>query len=460
MSAKLNKRLIKFQGIFILFFKIICNFHIPTNLTMKEKFLHFIWKFQLLKHNPLYTTNGEIIQILNPGIWNDKDSGPDFTFAKIKIGNKIWVGNIEIHVCSSDWDSHHHSSDEAYSNVILHVVFDHDSEVEFIESRQVSTLELRNYIPKEVIFNYKQLLENGERFIPCEKNFFTVKKEMIDVWLERVVIERIERRSKAIEKDFIKNDKNWEQLLFKKLAYAFGLKINAETFSIWADSFDFKVLQKVQKNKDFIYALFFGQAGFLDEAITGKYVEKLKTDYEFLQNKYGLNPLHSSLFKFFRLRPVSFPTIRLMQLATVYIHYQNLFTFLISTKSADKIYPVFFDLEYPAFWENHYTLHKTSERKVVKKITNDLIERIIINVLIPMKFVYAKSIGKDVSDELLDLLVSLPPEKNSILENFSRLGLSADNAMQSQALLELKKYYCDEKKCLNCAIGLQILKNV
>jgi len=427
---------------------------------MKEKFLHFVWKFQLLNNFPLHTTDGEIIEVFDRGLWNDRDSGPDFNFSKIKIGSEIWIGNIEIHVRSSDWNHHKHSADKAYSNVILHVVFEHDLEVGFLRDRKIPTLELRDFIPKEVLFNYKQLITNAENFIACEKNIFTVNKELTDLWLERIVIERLERRSREIENEFLQNGKNWEQLLFKKLAYTFGLKINAEAFSIWADSFDFKTLQKIQKDKDLVYALFLGQAGFLTESITGDYTQKLKTDYEFLQNKYGLSPLNPALFKFFRLRPASFPTIRLMQLATIYVHYQNLFTFLIGTKSAEKIYPVFLDLTYPPFWEDHYVLNKTSKRKTTKNITKDVIERIIINVLIPMKFVYAKSIGKEVSDELLDLLGSLPAEENSVLENFSRMGFEAENAIQSQAYLELKKYYCDEKKCLNCAIGLQILKNV
>lgn len=432
----------------------------PTNLTMKEKFLHFVWKFQLFENYPLYTTQKEPIEILNRGTWNYKDSGPDFNMAKIKIGDKIWVGNLEIHTYSSDWDNHHHSSDKAYSNVILHVVFHHDTEIDFLNKNEIPTLELQKYIPKETLFNYKQLMANEEKFIPCKNNLFTVQSEVVHVWLERVLIERLERKSKEIEKEFLQNDKNWERLLFKKLAYTFGLKINAEAFLIWADSFDFKVLQKIQKNHDYVYALFFGQAGFLEEPTTDEYILKLQSDYEFLRNKYGLLSMNSSSFKFFRLRPVSFPTIRLMQLATIYIHYQHLFTFLIGTKSAEKIYQVFRDLEFPDFWENHYTFKKESKRKFTKKITNDVVERIMINVLIPVKFVYAKSIGKDISEELLDLLRSLPTEQNSIIEKFAEIGLKAENALGSQALLELKKYYCDEKKCLNCTIGLKILKNV
>ncbi|HLV23958.1 MAG TPA: DUF2851 family protein [Moheibacter sp.] len=427
---------------------------------MKEKFLHFIWKFQLLNHSGLYTTDGNLVEILERGLWNDKDSGPDFGMAKIKIENEIWAGNIEIHVKSSDWDLHKHSSNKAYSNVILHVVFAHDSEIEFLQKRRIPTLELQNFIPKEILFNYQKLMANEENFIACEKNISTIKKEILDLWLERLLIERLERRSEEFEKEFRQNGKNWEQLLFKKLAYTFGLKINAEAFSLWADSFDFKILQKIQKNPDSVYALFLGQAGFLVEPNPNEYIQKLQNEYAFLQNKFGLTPLNAALFKFFRLRPVSFPTIRLMQLATVYIHYQNLFTFLMGTKSAEKIYPVFLDLNYPPFWEDHYTLSKESPRKVVKKITPDLVERIMINVLVTMKFVYAKSVGKEVSDELLDLLQSLPAEENTIIKRFSEMGWKAENALQSQAYLELKKFYCDEKKCLNCSIGLQILKNV
>jgi hypothetical protein len=282
----------------------------------------------------------------------------------------------------------------------------------------------------------------------------------LDFWLERIVIERLERKTEELETEFQKTGKNWEELLFKKLAYAFGLKINAEAFQVWANSFDFKVLQKIRNQPDLIYALFFGQAGFLNFDSNDVYVIELQKEYGFLQNKFKLEPVDVSVFKFFRLRPVSFPTVRMMQLAALYANYQNLFKFLMSTNSIEKIYKVFEGLDYPEFWENHFTFQKVSSRKSVKKISKTLIERIVINVIVPLKFIYAKSIGQEVSDEILNLLNSIPAESNSIIDKFKNLGIQPKNALESQALLELKKHFCDEKKCLNCAIGLKILKNV
>lgn len=427
---------------------------------MKEKFLHFVWNLQLFQVQNLRCTDGSELFIEQKGQWNLNGSGPDFFNSKIRIQNTIWAGNIEIHVKSSDWDLHKHSSDEAYSNVILHVVFEHDKEIEFLQQRNIPTIELKNFIPKEILFNYKQLLETQRNFIPCEESLNQISKETVSFWLERIFIQRLERKVSEIEKEFSQNGKNWEELLFKKLAYTFGLKINAEAFQHWANSFDFKIVQKTQNRTDLVQALFLGQAGFLEIESENEYVKFLQKEFQFIKSKYNLQPVNSSVFKFFRLRPPSFPTVRLVQLASAYAQYPNLFMFLMGSKSAEKIYPVFSDLELPLFWKNHYTLGKESARNSDKKITSELIERIIINVIVPVKFAYAKSIGKDINEELIDLLVSLPPEKNTIIDEFAQMGLKAKNAFDSQAYLELKKHYCDEKNCLNCNIGLQVLKNV
>lgn len=427
---------------------------------MKEKFLHFIWRFQLFDSLSLQTTDGSSILVEEKGLWNKIDSGPDFSMAKVRMNQQIWVGNVEIHVKSSDWDLHKHSSDKNYENVILHVVFEHDKEIEFLESRNIKTLELKNYISPEVLSNYEQLVEAGKKFIPCEKSIHLIQEDSVKFWLERLVIERLERKTNEIEQEFINCNKDWEELLFKKLAYAFGLKINAESFTLWANSFPFKVLAKIQTKPDLVYALFFGQAGFLDFETDENYISNLKKDYSFLQSKFDLNPLDKSVFKFFRLRPPSFPTVRLMQLATLYGHCQNVFMFLMGTKDVEKVRQIFRDLNYPEFWKNHYTLEKESAVHSEKEISDELIDRLIINVILPLKFVYAKHRATDVSDELLEGLRNLSVEKNTVIQEFSKLGLNAENAFESQAYLELKKHFCNEKKCLNCALGLQILKNV
>lgn len=427
---------------------------------MKEAMLHFVWRFQLLNILNLRTTDGRKLRIIKRGLWNKIDSGPDFAMAQIEIDNRIWAGSIEIHVNSSDWDLHGHTGDPAFGNVILHVVYHHDRAIDVLTERNVPTLELKEYIFGEVVRNYNQLLQPGMNFIPCEKSIHLVKIEKIKFWLERLVIERLERKTTEIESEFIKSHKNWEKLLFKKMAYSFGLKVNAEIFEIWADSFDYKVLTKVQTNPNFVQALFLGQAGFLDFKSDDEYVQKLQNDYEFLANKFRLMPLDKGVFKFSRMRPYSFPTVRLMQLASLYSSYQNLFAYLMGSRSFEKIRAVFKDLEYPLFWNNHFTLEKDSNRKTVKSISDDLIERLIINVVIPVKFVYSNSLGADSSEELIEWMRELPAEKNSVIDGYAQLGLKAENAFESQAYLELKKHFCNEKKCLNCAIGVQILKDV
>lgn len=427
---------------------------------MKEKFLHFIWRFQLFQSTPLFTTDGSPVSVESKGLWNKVDAGPDFSMARIRIGNEIWVGNLEIHVKSSDWNLHNHSVDKNYENIILHVVYEHDKNIGFLESRNIKTLELKNYIAQEVLSNYESLLESEQNFIPCEKSLHLIQQDSVKFWLERMVIERLERKTEEIEREFIQSGKNWEELLFKKMAYAFGLKINAEAFLIWASSFDFKILTKIQSNPDYVYALFFGQAGFLNLKTEGSYIQNLQKNYLFLKSKFGLNPLDKHIFKFFRLRPPSFPTVRMMQLATIYVHYQNVFAFLMGTKDVKKIRKVFNELEYPDFWENHFRIEKESSVRSKKEISNELIDRIIINVIIPLKFIYAKHRGVEISEELLEWLRILPPEKNTIIHEFKKLGLKAENAFETQAYLELKNHFCNEKKCLNCALGLQILKNV
>lgn len=406
------------------------------------------------------TTDGKEIWVHHKGIWNDKDAGPDFSIAKIQIEDQIWVGNLEIHVNSSDWELHQHSSDPNYQTVVLHVVFHHDMEIPFLQEKGIPTLELSTYIPKEILKNYEQLVELNQQFIPCEQSIHLIKKETVEFWLERLVIERIERKTTEIEREYKQSNKNWEELLFKKLAYVFGLKVNAEAFEQWANSFDYSVLSKIQTNSDYVHALFFGQAGFLDHESEEEFVKILQKEYKFLRLKYNLEPINANQFKFFRLRPVSFPSVRLMQLASLYAQYQNLFMFLLGSSDLKKIKTVFEELEYPSFWKNHYRLETESNSITTKKISDELIERIIINVIIPMKFVYAKERGSDFSEELIDWLRELPPEKNTILSGFQKLGLKPKNAFESQAYLELKKHFCDEKKCLNCAVGLQILKNV
>lgn len=427
---------------------------------MKESLLHFIWRFQLLKNLPLKTTEGKSIEILRRGSWNKIDSGPDFSMAQIKFNHQIWAGSIEIHVLSSDWELHKHSLDEAYDNVILHVVYEHNKDIPLLKSRNVPTLELKSYILDEVLQNYQNLIKTHQNFIPCEKSIHLIQKEKLEFWLNRLVIERLERKMNTLVLEFNKNNKNWEQLLFKKLAYAFGLKINSEAFSFWSDSFDFKIISKIQHNSNYVHALFLGQAGFLHGNFEDSYIQKLQKDYSFLQTKYQLRAINPVVFKFSRLRPISFPTIRLMQLASIYSHYQNLFSFLMGTQKIERIFSVFQDLNYPDFWENHYRLEKESKTNTKKSISTNIVERIIINVIIPIKFIYSKlHTNTEFSDELFDWLLELPAEQNSIIQSYSQLGLKAKNAFESQAFLELNKHFCIEKKCLNCAIGLQILKN-
>lgn len=426
---------------------------------MKERFLHFVWNYQLLNFQNLVSEEGNPIQIINKGTWNQSEAGADFLNAQLKINQTIWAGNIEIHVRSSDWDSHQHSRNLAYYNTILHIVFEHDREIDFLKLRHINTLELRKYIPDYVIYNYKSLLNSKEQFIPCENQISQIQPEIMNVWKESLMIQRLQRKVLEIQNLYQENQKNWEKLLFKQLAHAFGLKINSEAFLIWANSFDFKVLQKVQHNPNYVRALFYGQAGFLEINSQDEFICELQKDYEFLQRKFQLTPVPSSIFKFFRLRPPNFPTIRIAQLAEIYINYSSLFGLFVGSKSISKLKTIFTGITLPKFWDNHFTFQKESTQTQSKKISNELIDRMLINVILPIKFTYAQSVGVDLGEEVLDLLAQISPEKNTTVEQFLVIGVKSKNALETQALLELKKQYCEPKNCLNCTIGLQIIKN-
>ena len=423
---------------------------------MKENLLHFVWKLKLFSTAELKSTNGEIIQIISAGTAN-LNTGPDFLNAKLVINNQLWAGNVEIHLNSSDWYVHNHEIDENYDSVILHVVWEHTVDVFRKSNQPIATLALKNYISQELLDNYQQLFSKNKNWINCEKDIASIDSFIFTNWLERLYVERLENKSEQIHKNVTKLNNNWEAALFVLLAKNFGLKINSEAFMNFANSFDFSILRKVSSKLVQLEALFFGQAGMLSNDYESEYFENLKKEYNFLKVKFQLTPISNGQIQFFRLRPNNFPTIRLSQLAMVYHRHQNLFSKIIETEDVKEFYELF-DLATSNFWETHYTFESTS-KKSIKKITKPFTDLLLINTIIPLKFLYLKSIGKNEVSAALTIIANIKPEKNEIISKFNELKIKSKTAFETQALLQLKNEYCNKQLCLNCVVGKELLKS-
>ncbi|MEO8934153.1 MAG: DUF2851 family protein [Xanthomarina sp.] len=417
---------------------------------MQEAFLHYIWQYKKMAVVNLNTTQFEALEIVSVGQYNT-NSGPDFFNARLKIGEQLWAGNVEIHINSSDWFVHNHETDQAYDNVILHVVWEHDTDVFRKDNSIVPTLVLKEVIDKEIYINYIKLMSNHKKWINCEVDFAEVDNFIIENWLERLYFERLERKSKTIEKLLKESKNNWEAVLFKMLAKNFGLKVNGEAFFSMANSLDYSIIRKLQENSMALEALFFGQVGLLEGDIQESYYLNLQKEYVFLKQKFQLDSAPVTSIQFFRLRPPNFPTIRLSQLATLYSFRINLFSEIIELSTRKEFYELF-KVGVSSFWESHYTFGKTSKSSS-KKIAKPFIDLLLINTIIPIKFAYAKYQGKDINENLMELIQQIPSEKNNIVSAFNNLKKVSHSAMQSQALIQLKTEYCDKNKCLECAIG-------
>lgn len=422
---------------------------------MQEDFLHYIWKHKKFNVSTIKTTDNETVFIVSVGQHN-QNSGPDFFNAQLKIGDQLWAGTVEVHIKSSDWFLHNHENDKAYDNVILHVVWEYDTDVFRKDNSVIPTLELKDYVSKSALENYQMLFSKGHKWINCEQDFSGVGDFEMFNWLERLYFERLERKSEAINKLLHASKNDWEAVLFKMLAKNFGLKVNGDAFLSIANSMEFSIIRKTHANKTSLEALLFGQAGLLEQDIEDAYYLQLVREYGFLKQKFSLSNNSVMPVQFFRLRPPNFPTIRLSQLSTVYHQNQNLFSKIIEIDTLSGFYKLF-SVGVSPFWESHYTFSKTS-KTIKKELTKSFIDLLLINTIVPLKFSYAKSLGQSIDGLIVKLIASVPSEKNSIVEKFNSLKKVSGSAMHSQGLLELKNMYCNKNKCLQCAIGSSILQ--
>lgn len=425
-------------------------------LAMKEEFLHFLWRQKLMYSTQLFTTDNRSITIKKFGLWNTLE-GPDFLNAQIEIDHLLWVGHVEFHLKSSDWYLHKHENDKNYIPVILHVVWNHDVEVFGLDDKPLPTLELKKFVDKSLVANYQAFFKNKQHWIPCEKQLHLVDDFILQNWLEKLFIERLEQRSIWIEETFLKVNRDWEALLFCLLAKSFGLNINGDAFLLFAQKIPFYILRKVRLHEDQLNALLFGVAGFLDDNIESQYQIELANEYSYLKRKFDLSSNSQFGFKFYGTRPSNFPTLRLAQLGALYHQHSSLFSKLINAKTKEELYDIF-KIQLNEFWQHHYSFTSKTKRKN-KGLTTSFIDLILINTVLPLKFFYFKKQGVLNSDQVFDFMKELSPEKNSIIDKFSKLNLNPKNAFDTQALLGLKKNYCAKKLCLRCAIGAEILKS-
>jgi hypothetical protein len=423
---------------------------------MTEKLLHFIWQFQYFNRSGLLTIQNERLEVIHPGTLNH-NQGPDFLSAKINISGNIWVGNIELHVRSSDWLLHEHSSDKNYNNVILHVVWLDDRDITSKNNRTIHTLELQSRVSNLLLNKYNELMQR-HIFIPCENQIHQVNAVIITALKNRMLAERLDEKAKIVPDHLKATNNNWEECFWWMIAGGFGASLNTEQFKQIAQSLPHTLLAKHKNQPLQIEALLIGQAGLLDHEFIDSYPLMLKKEYEFLAKKYRLKKTQNPIF-FLRMRPANFPTIRLAQLAILISKSSHLFSVIKESTTLSEI-KALFKLEANDYWHYHYTFDESSPYKV-KALGTQMINNIIINTISPMLFAFG-SIHNDqnIKDNAMRWLEELSPEKNAIITSFKNLGIGSKNAFDSQALLQLKKHYCDQKRCLECAVGNAIIKNM
>ncbi len=424
---------------------------------MNEQLLHFVWKFQLFNKENLYTTQGDKVEIVNAGIYN-ADAGADFQNAKVRIGKTLWAGSIEIHVNSSDWFKHHHQKDNAYNSVVLHVVYDDFGKAAINNNNcLVPTILLRGRIKDLTLCKYNELSKE-RRWIPCAGFFSGVDTLIRDSWAERLLAERLENKVKSIENLLQQCEHDWENVLFQQLSKYMGAPVNSEPFLQLAQALPVKLWAKHAGNKQQIEALVFGQAGFLTDKPDDVYVAELRKEFMYLKKLYNLKPLEKHIWKFMRLRPANFPTLRLAQLAALMNGSgAKMFSKAINSNTSLQLLEIL-SADVSEYWHTHYMIDKPveSRKAYIGSSTKDML---VINAVVPILFAYGKYKCNDsYCDMAVQMLQEIKAEHNVVTKGWQKLEWRANSASTSQAMLQLKSVYCSNFKCLQCAIGTSILK--
>lgn len=421
---------------------------------MNEQFLQYIWKHKLFNKLELKTQNGQQVQIVSVGEQNH-NAGPDFFNGRVIIDGTAWAGSIEIHIKSSDWFKHGHEKDRAYNNVILHVVAEHDAEVQTENNHPVTTVTLQ--YDKRLTSNY-QTLTNSSKWIPCQDYYGQIDPLLRSMWNETLLVRRLQRKSEVVRTLMAQTNNNLDEVFFKLLCINMGFKTNKEPFEQLSRKISLRMIRAIGNQSTKIEALLFGAAGFL-QTPTDEYQHTLAKEFNHLSTKFKVRPLDPVMWKFARMRPVNFPTIRLAQLAHIVSKNTSFTETLKKADTVNEVHQLFY-ATVSEYWLTHFTFQKNNKTSS-KKLGLSSINNIIINSVFPFLF----EIGKYYDDaslqkKVFSWLASLPPEKNRIVDNWKTIGAEIDDAYTSQAAIELYNEFCIQQKCLNCRLGGYIIREL
>lgn len=428
-----------------------------------EELIHYVWKHKIFPLNELHTTDGRVVEVVDAGLHND-GSGPDFFNAKVRIDGQLWVGNIEIHVRASDWFRHHHDKDQAYDNVILHVVEISDADIPYPSSSDKLIPQMVLPVPEWVRSNYDQL-SRTDTFPPCSKVVSSFPRLMVHSWLSALQVERLEERSMAVKRRWQQLARDWETTFFVTIARNFGFGKNGDAFERWAKSFPLMALGKHRDSLFQIEAVFFGQAGLLNEEHDeyGDYYSRLRNEYLFMRHKFSFIPIEPSSWTH-KVRPESFPEIRLAQLAMLYYKGCLSLSKLLSANSLEDVYAFFVNDKgnVPSvsdYWKKHYSFKADLSPESDKKLSKSSTDLIIMNSVVPFLFAYGRYKGADeLCDRAFDFMEGIKAETNSYIRKWQEAGINCESAADSQALMQLSKNYCEKRNCLRCRFGYEYIK--
>lgn len=417
---------------------------------MTEVFLYYLWENRLLG-GTLQTVEGLPVEIISPGFRNT-DSGPDFLEAKIRIGGQLWAGHVEIHVKTSDWNRHGHQNDKAYRNVVLHVVYEHDTTV-----NDIPVMAVKGHFDPSLYNRYENIVAS-QRWIACERHLGDVQPFTVNAWLERMAIERLQQKSTAAERLINATRFDWEESLYRLILRYFGMKVNSDAFETLSSLLPFKTLMKHADQLPQVEAMLLGCAGFLETEIDEEYPRLLKREFAAMRAKFSLISMPMERWKFMRMRPVNFPTVRLAQLAQIIHQHGSLFS---KVKEAETVSDVksLFDVTASGYWDTHFRFAVASPSNP-KRLGDGIADVLVINAIVPLLFCYGR-FHKDerYCEKALHFLEGLAAEDNAITRRYADIGIQAHDAMQSQALLHLYNNYCHRKRCLECSIGNILLQS-
>ena len=418
-----------------------------------EQLLHYVWKHKIFPLKELKTTTGQQVEVIDTGLANT-DAGPDFFNAKLKLDGVLWIGNIEIHERSSDWFKHGHHADAGYNSVILHIASEIDTEISRSNGERIPQIQL--ICPEAVRTNYKELLETAS-YPPCYRIIPSLSPFTAHSWMTALQMERFEQKATLLNERLKRCQGNWEDAFFITLARNFGFGLNGDAFETWAHRLPFRAVDKHRNDLFQIEAIFFGQAGILEDSDGDGYYLRLKKEYTYLQHKFGLIPMDASLWRFLRLRPANFPHIRIAQLACLYHRAYGLLSRIMETETLQGVRDILKGGT-SEYWLTHYTFGGSSPSRP-KTLSNTSLDLLIINTVVTFLYAYGLHKGNRVlCARAGSFLEELKAENNYITRMWEQCGMKASNAADSQALIQLKKEYCDKKKCLYCRIGYEYLK--